>query len=34
MDAERTACAQVLVADTALLLCYRQQRWYVQGAYE
>ncbi len=34
MDAERTACAQVLVADIALLLCYRQQRWYVQGAYE
>lgn len=32
--AERTACAQVLLAGAALLLCYRQQRWYLQGAYE
>lgn len=44
--AGRTARAQVLVADpddsrygatepgTALLLCYRQRRWYVEGVYE
>jgi len=31
---EQTACAQVLVAGTALLLCYRQHRWYLEGAYE
>ena len=31
---EQTSCAQVLMAGAALLLCYRQQRWYVQGAYE
>ena len=31
---EQTACAQVLVDGTALLLCYREQRWYLQGAYE
>jgi len=31
---EHTACAQVLLDDIALLLCYRQQRWYLQGAYE
>jgi protein ImuB len=30
----RTARAQVLVADTALLLCYRQRRWYLEGVYE
>ncbi len=28
------ARAQVLVADTALLLCYRRGRWYLEGAYE
>ena len=31
---EQAACAQVLVDGTALLLCYREQRWYLQGAYE
>jgi len=31
---EQAACAQVLVDGIALLLCYRQQRWYLQGAYE
>ena len=31
---EQTACAQVLVDGTALLLCYRQRRWYLEGAYE
>jgi len=31
---EQTACAQVLVDGTALLLCYRQHRWYLEGAYE
>jgi protein ImuB len=30
----RSARAQVLVADTALLLCYRQRRWYLEGVYE
>ena len=30
----RTARAQVLVGDTALLLCYRQRRWYLEGVYE
>ena len=30
----RVARAQVLVADTALLLCYRRGRWYLEGAYE
>lgn len=30
----RVARAQVLVGDTALLLCYRQRRWYVEGVYE
>jgi protein ImuB len=30
----RTARAQVLVGDTALLLCYRQRRWYIEGVYE
>ncbi len=30
----RTARAQVLVSDTALLLCYRQRRWYLEGIYE
>ena len=29
----RSARAQVLVADTALLLCYRQRRWYLEGVY-
>jgi hypothetical protein len=24
----------VLVDGTALLLCYRQHRWYLEGAYE
>ena len=28
------ARAQVLVEGCALLLCYRQRRWYVEGAYE
>jgi protein ImuB len=36
--AGRTARAQVLVdggeRSQALLLCYRQRRWYVEGAYE
>jgi protein ImuB len=36
--AGRTARAQVLVGDDersqALLLCYRQRRWYVEGIYE
>ena len=36
--AGRTARAQVLVDDDersqALLLCYRQRRWYVEGIYE
>ena len=31
---EQTACAQVLLDGTALLLCYRQHRWYLEGAYE
>ena len=31
---EQTACAQVLVDGTALRLCYRQHRWYLEGAYE
>jgi protein ImuB len=30
----RVARAQVLVAETALLLCYRRGRWYLEGAYE
>jgi len=30
----RIARAQVLVGGTALLLCYRQRRWYVEGIYE
>jgi protein ImuB len=30
----RVARAQVLVDETALLLCYRRGRWYVEGAYE
>ena len=30
----RSARAQILVADTALLLCYRQRRWYLEGVYE
>jgi len=30
----RTARAQVLVAGTALLLCYRQRQWYLEGVYE
>ena len=30
----RSARAQVMVADTALLLCYRQRRWYLEGVYE
>lgn len=30
----RIARAQVLVAETALLLCYRRGRWYLEGAYE
>lgn len=30
----RVARAQVLVGETALLLCYRQRRWYVEGVYE
>jgi protein ImuB len=30
----RSARAQVLVDDTALLLCYRQRRWYLEGVYE
>jgi protein ImuB len=30
----RTARAQVLVSGTALLLCYRQRRWYLEGVYE
>lgn len=34
VDEERTACAQVLLAGTALLLCYRRHRWYLQGVYE
>ncbi|MGI9123742.1 MAG: DNA polymerase Y family protein [Mycobacterium sp.] len=32
--AGRTARAQVLVSGTALLLCYRQRRWYLEGVYE
>jgi len=39
--AGRTARAQVLVGNqsdgepgTALLLCYRQRRWYLEGVYE
>ncbi|BBZ79777.1 DNA polymerase [Mycolicibacterium anyangense] len=35
--AGRTARAQVLVGEepgTALLLCYRQRRWYLEGVYE
>ncbi len=34
VDEERTVCAQVLLAGTALLLCYRRHRWYLQGVYE
>ena len=30
----RCARAQVLVADTALLLCYRERRWHLEGVYE
>jgi protein ImuB len=30
----RCARVQVLVADSALLLCYRQRRWYLEGVYE
>jgi protein ImuB len=30
----RAARAQVLVADTALLLCYRRRSWYLEGVYE
>ncbi|MBI3214047.1 MAG: DNA polymerase Y family protein [Mycobacterium sp.] len=30
----RTARAQVLLENTALLLCFRQRRWYVEGVYE
>ncbi len=30
----RTARAQVLLEDRALLLCYRQRRWYLEGIYE
>ena len=30
----RTARAQVLVAGRAMLLCYRQRKWYVEGVYE
>ena len=30
----RIARAQVLLAETALLLCYRRGRWYLEGAYE
>jgi len=31
----RTARAQVLLDESqALLLCYRQRRWYVEGSYE
>jgi protein ImuB len=31
----RTARAQVLLeSERALLLCYRQRRWYVEGSYE
>ncbi|BCI90921.1 hypothetical protein NIIDMKKI_61270 [Mycobacterium kansasii] len=31
----RTARAQVLLEDErALLLCYRQRRWYLEGSYE
>ena len=30
----RTARAQVLVSGVALLLCYRQRRWYLEGVYE
>jgi protein ImuB len=30
----RVARAQVLVGETALLLCYRQRRWYIEGVYE
>jgi len=37
-EAGRTARAQVLVdgdaGEQALLLCYRQRRWYVEGVYE
>ncbi|HUO40127.1 MAG TPA: DNA polymerase Y family protein [Mycobacterium sp.] len=37
-DTGRTARAQVLVVDDgpgqALLLCYRQRRWYLEGSYE
>lgn len=34
VTAGRTARAQVLVDGTALLLCYRQRRWYLEGVYE
>lgn len=30
----RSARAQVLVSGVALLLCYRQRRWYLEGVYE
>lgn len=30
----RSARAQVLVSDIALLLCYRRGRWYLEGVYE
>ncbi|MDZ4268637.1 MAG: DNA polymerase Y family protein, partial [Mycobacterium sp.] len=31
----RTARVQVLLgSDQALLLCYRQRRWYLEGVYE
>ncbi|MGA3256450.1 MAG: DNA polymerase Y family protein, partial [Mycobacterium sp.] len=31
----RTARAQVLLeSERALLLCYRQRRWYLEGSYE
>ncbi|HZQ32079.1 MAG TPA: DNA polymerase Y family protein [Mycobacterium sp.] len=34
VKAGRTARAQVLVDGAALLLCYRQRRWYLEGVYE
>lgn len=31
----RTARAQILLeSERALLLCYRQRRWYLEGSYE
>jgi protein ImuB len=34
-SAGRTARAQVLLEnERALLLCYRQRRWYLEGSYE